>query len=186
MSLKLIMKVQRSPNRLYRIELKEASPTCMLTSLEDPAWLWHARLGHVNFQAVKMLVDKNMAAGVPPISHPDQLCHGCLAAKQTRLPFPRVVRYRAEEPLGLVHVDLCGPITPSTAAGNKYFMLLVDDFSRWMCVYVLKSKDQSCAAFIKFKAEVENISGSDIASRHCAPTTVGSFWRPRSPMCVSR
>ena len=36
-SLKMIMKVQRSPNRLYRIELKEASPTCLLTSLEDPA-----------------------------------------------------------------------------------------------------------------------------------------------------
>jgi hypothetical protein len=88
MSLKLIMKVQRSPNRLYQIELKEASPTCLLTSLEDPAWLWHARLGHVNFQAVKMLVDKNMAAGVPPISHPDQLCHGCLAEKADALAVP--------------------------------------------------------------------------------------------------
>jgi transposase InsO family protein len=59
----------------------------------------------------------------------------------------------------LIHVDLCGPITPETASGNKYFMLLVDDHSRWMQVYMLQSKDQACAAFVKYKAEVENAAG---------------------------
>jgi hypothetical protein len=55
-----------------------------------------------------------------------------------------------------VYVDLCGPITPATLGGNKYFMLLVDDYSRWMQVYMLKSKDQACEAFVKFKAETKN------------------------------
>ncbi|XP_066341363.1 uncharacterized protein [Miscanthus floridulus] len=61
--------------------------------------------------------------------------------------------WKADEPLQLVHVDLCGPITPSTLAGNKYFMLLVDDCTRWTTVYMLKSKDQAVDAFIKFRAE---------------------------------
>jgi len=55
-----------------------------------------------------------------------------------------------------VYVDLCGPITPPTPAGNKYFMLLVDDHSRWMNVSMLKSKDQAVDVFVKYKAEVQN------------------------------
>jgi len=68
--------------------------------------------------------------------------------------FPKTTSFRAEKPLQLVYVDLCGPITPPTPAGNKYFMLLVDDFSRWMHVSMLKTKDQACEAFVKYKAEI--------------------------------
>jgi hypothetical protein len=106
--------------------------------------------------------DKNMAGGVPKISHPDQLCRACLAAKQTRAPFPHATQWRAGKVLDLVHVDLCGPITPSTAGGNKYFMLLVDDSTRWSYVFMVKTKDQALEAFCKYKAEVENITGERI------------------------
>jgi hypothetical protein len=90
------------------------------------------------------------------------VCSDCLAAKQTRATFPRATQWHADEKLKLVHVDLCGPITPETAGGNKYFMLLVDDHSRWMEVHMLKSKDQALAAFVKYKAQVENESGCKI------------------------
>lgn len=46
---KLIMKVKRSLNRLYRIDLNPIEPVCFLTSISDEAWLWHGWLGHVNF-----------------------------------------------------------------------------------------------------------------------------------------
>ena len=127
---RLIMKVQRIGNILYKIELVSVEPTCFLSHTSDDAWLWHGRLGHVNFHALKQILDKDMVGGVPLIQHPDQVCQSCLTAKQTRKPFPRSVLWKADEPLQLVHVDLCGPITPSTLAGNKYFMLLVDDCTR--------------------------------------------------------
>jgi len=155
---RLIMRVQRAVNRTYKIELAPVNPICMLTSIGDEAWLWHGRLGHVNFQAMKKLVDKEMVGGVPLIQHPDQVCQDCLTAKQTRMLFPHSALWRADEPLKLVHVDLCGPITPSTAGGNKYFMLLVDDCTRWTQVYMLKNKDQAVDAFVKYKADVENSS----------------------------
>ncbi|KAL8134233.1 hypothetical protein AgCh_009329 [Apium graveolens] len=63
--------------------------------------------------------------------------------------------YRAKLALELVHADLCGPISPTTAGGNRYFLLLVDDYSRWMWVYMLKSKDQALLMFKRFKAHVE-------------------------------
>jgi hypothetical protein len=147
---------------MYKIDLKMYEPVCLMGSLEEPAWLWHARLGHVNFRAIKLLVEKGMAAGVPMISHPEQVCHGCLAGKQSRNHFPHATSFRASKPLELVYVDLCGPITPATPGGNKYFMLLVDDYSRWMNVFMLKSKDKACDAFVKFKSETENQTGHKI------------------------
>ena len=46
---RLIMRVQRTVNHLYKIELVLVMPVCLLTSIVDEAWLWHGRLGHVNF-----------------------------------------------------------------------------------------------------------------------------------------
>ncbi|XP_066323768.1 uncharacterized protein [Miscanthus floridulus] len=74
----------------------------------------------------------------------------------------KVSRWRADEPLELLHIDLCGPITPETAGGNKYFMLIVDDCTSWMTVSVLKTKDQASDAFAKFKAEAKNSLGHKV------------------------
>lgn len=57
--------------------------------------------------------------------------------------------------LELVHGDLCGPISPTTMSDNRYFMLLVDDFSRFMWSYMLSIKDEALGAFQKFRAQVE-------------------------------
>lgn len=58
---RMIMRVQRSLNRLYKIELKCVEPVCLKSSVDDESWLWHGRLGHVNFNSMKMLVEKEMA-----------------------------------------------------------------------------------------------------------------------------
>ena len=47
--LRMIMKVQRTVNRLYRIEMKPVEPICFLTGISDQSWLWHGRLGHLHF-----------------------------------------------------------------------------------------------------------------------------------------
>jgi transposase InsO family protein len=45
-----------------------------------------------------------------------------------------------------MHRDLCGPVTPATPGGQRYFLLLVDDLSRYMCVMVLGSKGKAADA----------------------------------------
>ena len=80
---RLIMKVQRSKNKLYKIVLHTTQPVCFSASLDDTAWLWHARLGHVNFRVIESMVVKDIVRGVPRIHHPTQICEGCLVAKQT-------------------------------------------------------------------------------------------------------
>lgn len=97
-----------------------------------------------------------MVHGVPLINHPSQFCEECTLAKQTRLPFPNQAQFRASQPLELLYVDLCGPITPDSNAGNKYFFLLIDDFSRVMWVSMLKRKSEAKDMLRKFIVQVEN------------------------------
>lgn len=92
---------------------------------------------------------------MPKINQSAQICDGCIIGKLHRSPFPQKAIFRAKEPLELIHGDLCGPISPPTYGGNKYFMLLVDDFSRFMWVYMLKSKDEALPVFKKFKLRIE-------------------------------
>lgn len=161
-SARLLMKVQKSPNRLYKTDMKIGSPMCFHTQLDDEAWKWHGRLGHISFDTMKLMASKWVVKGLPTLNKPTKLCEACLAGKLTRTPFPAQSLFRSERPLELVSMDLCGPITPETQAGNRYFMLVVDDCTRYMWVYLLKTKDQAIGAFKVFKKQVENEFGLKI------------------------
>ncbi|KAM2065114.1 hypothetical protein EV1_027910 [Malus domestica] len=103
-----------------------------------------------------------MVRGLPCISHPDQVCEGCLLGKQFRKSFPKESTTRTQKPLELIHTDVCGPIKPSSWGKNNYFLLFIDDFSRKTWVYFLKQKSEVFGAFKKFKAAVEKESGCKI------------------------
>ena len=100
-----------------------------------------------------------MVRGLPQIDHVDQICDSCLVGKQRRTPFPEQAKYRAKHVLDLVHGDLCGPITPATPGGKKYFLLLVDDLSRYMWLVLLTTKDEASVAIKHFQTSVEVETG---------------------------
>ncbi|WVZ91404.1 hypothetical protein U9M48_037581 [Paspalum notatum var. saurae] len=155
----LLLKVRRSSNRLYKVTLTLARPISLLARGEDDAWRWHERFGHLGFDGLKQLTRGAMVRGLPQLDHPDQLCEACLAGKQRRGSFPQEARYSSKERLGLVHGDLCGPVTPATHGGRRYFLLLVDDASRYMWVMLVSQKSEAAAEIIKFQAGVEVESG---------------------------
>ena len=66
------------------------------------------------------------------------------------------------ETLERVHGDLCGPIMPATNGCRWYFLLLVDDCSRYMWLQLLTSKDVAVAAIKKFMARIEAESGKKL------------------------
>ncbi|XP_042446660.1 uncharacterized protein LOC122031635 [Zingiber officinale] len=103
-----------------------------------------------------LLGEKKLAVDVPPLPQPNKLCEVCVIAKHARSLFPCQANFRAKKPLELLHADICGPISPYTLAGNKYFLLIVDDFTRWMWVFILAAKNDAFRAFKKFKFLTEN------------------------------
>jgi transposase InsO family protein len=54
-----------------------------------------------------------------------------------------------------VHGDLCGPVTLATPGGRHYFLLLVDDLSRYMWVVVLDSKGEVADVIRRAQAAAE-------------------------------
>jgi transposase InsO family protein len=75
--------------------------------------------------------------------------------KQRRLPFPQQLSFRGKKRLELVHGDLCGPVTPATPGGRCYFLLFIDDLSRYMWVVVLGSKGEAADAIKRTQATAE-------------------------------
>jgi hypothetical protein len=104
---------------------------------------------------LQRMVNQELVHCLPHIGAVDELCEACMAGKQRRTPFSDQAVWRAERALELVHSDLCGPITPSV---NSYFLLLVDDQSRFMWISTLVRKDQAAAAIkdYQMRAEVES------------------------------
>jgi hypothetical protein len=100
--------------------------------------------------------------GLPILSQVGQVCKACLVGKHRRAPFPHQAMRRAMEPLELVHGDICGPISPVTPSGNCYFLLLVDDYSRYMWVVLLPTKDGAAAAIKNVQAAAEQKSGKKL------------------------
>ena len=80
-----------------------------------------------------------MVRGIPALDAAKRICDICDAAKQRRAAFPQAAKFRAARLLDLVHGDICGPITPATPGGRRYFLLLVDDRSRYMWVALLSA-----------------------------------------------
>jgi hypothetical protein len=79
------------------------------------------------------------------------------------MPFPEKAEYSAKCILELIHGDLCGPITPMTLGGKKMFLLLVNDFSRYMWVAQLPSKDCTPEAIKVLRAQAKVVSGQSLS-----------------------
>jgi hypothetical protein len=81
---RLLAKVRRTGNRLYLLDLKVEQPVCLAAQRTEEPWLWHARFGHLGFDALGRL--RKVVHGMPHIRRAGELCDGCLAGKRRRLP----------------------------------------------------------------------------------------------------
>ena len=59
-------------------------------------------------------------------------------------------------PLQLVHSDVWGPVRVTSTLGYKYYVIFIDDFTRFTWLFLLKHKSEAFIVFLHFKAFVEN------------------------------
>jgi hypothetical protein len=124
----------------------DESLVCAHVATDAPLLLWHERLGHMNLQRLKLALQqqgqevKEDANDVHDIAN----CEACKAGKQHRIPFPQHSNTRAKFVLVRIHSDLGGPLVVSID-GKRYYILIIDDYSRFTVVETLAAKSEACA-----------------------------------------
>ena len=86
----------------------------------------------------------------------------CTMGKLTQKPHKKVTHIQAKRPLGLLHMDLCGPMPVRSLGGAKYLYAIVDEYSKYVDAYTIKNKAETFECFKEYLNIYENELGSKI------------------------
>ncbi|CAI7798501.1 unnamed protein product [Closterium sp. NIES-53] len=123
----------------------ESAP-CSCRLLSHQTLLWHHRLGHPSLPRFRGMASHVLVSGLPqslpPLPpEPAPTCVTCLKGRQRAAPhsseFPPT-----EAPLQTLHMDVWGPARVRGQGHERYFLLVVDDYSRYTAVFPLRSKGE--------------------------------------------
>ena len=121
--------------------------------------LWHMRLGHVGEKYLQTLAMQGLLKGAKTSKL--DFYEQCVLGKKKRLTFGTVI-HNTEGILDYIYTDVWGPTKTASLGGKHYFVTFVDDFSRRVWVYMLKSNDEVFETFLVWKKMVENQTGRKI------------------------
>jgi hypothetical protein len=143
------------------MDIHESVP---VSAVRSENWkLWHRRIGHSNYGTVMKLL--NTATGVnftkPKASERlpgKDACEACLAGGMKES-FNKTTDNRTDIKIRRLHVDLSG-VKATSVRGYKYFLLVVDDATRYTWIALVKDKSAASIlpAFKEIKSWIEKES----------------------------
>ena len=142
------------PKHIYNTDTKRFKSNDL-----NPTYFWHCRLGHVNEKHILKFHQDGLIHSFDLESF--ETCESCLLGKMTKAPFTGN-NERASDLLGLIHIDVYGPISLISRGGYQCFITFTDEFSRYGYIYLLRHKSESFEKFKLFKNEVQNQLGKNI------------------------
>jgi transposase InsO family protein len=156
----LISTAARTSSKIFVLSEIGNEKCCL--GKEDEIWLWHRRMGHMHFDNLVKVNKREADIEMPQITKPtNTLCKHCQQGKQTKTRF-KSKEYSMTRPLEIVHTDIVGPTTTKGLKGERYLMLLVDDYTRMTAVFFLKNQSEAFENFKIYKEMVENEMDSRI------------------------
>ena len=121
------------------------------TRKNETSDLWHMRLGHVNYSKLSEMVKKSMLKALPQLDvRTNMICAGCQYGKAHQLPY-KESKFKAKEPLELIHSDVFGPVKQPSIGGMRYMVTFIDDFSRYVWVFFMNEKSDTFSKFKEFR-----------------------------------
>ncbi|GJY86381.1 retrovirus-related pol polyprotein from transposon TNT 1-94 [Tanacetum coccineum] len=132
---------------LYTINLHDmasASLICLMArATSTKSWLWHQRLSHLNFDTINDLARNDLVTGLPKFKyHKEHLCPSCEQGKSKRASHPPKPVPNSKKRLHLLHMDLCGLMRIASINGKSYVLVIMDDYSCYTWVVILRLKDE--------------------------------------------
>ncbi|KAI0527296.1 hypothetical protein KFK09_002895 [Dendrobium nobile] len=136
---------------LYPIAMPRTSINA-LSAVQTTRINWHERLGHPQQRTLHHISRNNPHLHISFL-HND--CISCKLCKNHKLPFDRSVTHTTK-PLELLHSDVWGPSSVTTKQGFRYYLLIIDDYSRYSWIFPLLFKSNVMHTFINFIKLIEN------------------------------
>src|SRR3954471_23054695 len=146
---------------LYTLEAEVVSGSTNVASTKplSKTEIWHMRLGHVSERGLVELGKQNLLGGdkIEKL----KFCEPCVFGKSCRVKFNKG-KQRTHGSLDYIHADLWGPARCASHSGARYFLSIVDDYSRKLWVFIQKTKDETFENFKSWKTLVENQTGRKV------------------------
>ena len=146
--------------------LRQEQQFAMAATSKQTPELWHRRLGHLGYDNLHKLKNKDMVEGLA-ISTADikaqqnSLCEPCVMSKQHRLPFPDSER-KSSRAVELIHMDECGPLQEPSHAGAVYLATFLDDYSKLSVVRAVALKSDIAATVKEVLLMLETQAGQQL------------------------
>jgi hypothetical protein len=121
--------------------------------------VWHQRLGHPLAYVFQLLLRHQNFPLVRSFNK-SRVCESYQLGKSKQLPFSESNRI-STSPLELIHSDIWTSPIPSLS-GCKFYVLFIDDYSRYTWLYPIMNKSDVLQCFVKFKLLVENLFSTKI------------------------
>ncbi|CAI7774224.1 unnamed protein product, partial [Closterium sp. NIES-53] len=147
-----------------------ASAPCSCRPLVHETLVWHHRLGHPSLLRLRGMASRALVSGLPRTlpslpSGPAPTCVPCVEGGQRAAPhsssFPLT-----EAPLQTLHMDVWGPARIRGQGHERYFLLVVDEYSRYTTVFPLRSKGEVTEVLIDWirgaRRQLSESFGSDL------------------------
>ncbi|GJW58674.1 retrovirus-related pol polyprotein from transposon TNT 1-94 [Tanacetum coccineum] len=134
---------------LYVMKLgnKPKDQICLAT-IDENSTLWHRRLGHANMRLIQSLASKELVRNLPKLKFDQHFCDACKMGKQAHASHKAKNIVSTTRCLELLHMDLFGPSTVRSYGGNRYTLVIVDDYSRYTWTRFLKDKTEAFDQFV--------------------------------------
>lgn len=155
----IVIRGDKIANNLYRLIGDTLLGGVAAVSEEDTTRLWHMRLGHMSQKGLEVLSKRDLLGSIKVSKL--EFCEDCVFGKQHRLSFSTGV-HKTRGLLDYIHSDVWGPSRVPSKGGARYFVTFIDDFSRYVWIYLMKTKDEVTEIFKKFKTMVEKQTGRSI------------------------
>ncbi|MBW0480159.1 hypothetical protein O181_019874 [Austropuccinia psidii MF-1] len=120
-------------------------PKSLLTTNNKESDIWHNRLGHPGISVLKSM-------GLPTDI---QNCLVCQINRSHKLPYSNHFE-EAKFPLDCLHLDLVGPISPTSLSGCSYILTMIDQATGFKMIRFLKRKSEAFQHFLSAKRLMQN------------------------------
>ena len=145
----------KTENNLYKMRFTIRKPTAAMTH----SWeTWHKRYGHIGYADLQKLLDNPLVEGFAvdiPTTKP--ACVACAEGKRPENTFSAVPNRKTTVGVGeLTHIELWGKYGVTSVNGHQYYILFIDEWTRYITVEFLQSKSQATETVKKYLSHLKN------------------------------